>query len=124
MPDVTATVSYDFTTNVIQIPVVFDSSNEIWIPPCAVPSGTWTLTWTLVGDATFQSIEFPTTGTSLPQGVKDPTMPSEQNGLQASFQNRVTMVNSFTYTVFLQPEAGGPAVRWDPTIAVVKDPMG
>jgi hypothetical protein len=126
--------SYNLAANEVHIQVLaFSSTNtssgiDFIVPPCAVKNGIWTLIWDLVLDSSLSSAQFSSidfTG-PIPSGVEVQDEPAPVSGTQwtATIKNTVTSVNGFSYTIWVaHNDDVKDAVRQDPSIAVVQDPI-
>lgn len=107
-------------------------------PIIAIPKGGelfhWTVLWTLQSDGTldslsFEGIEVPMGGTTMPAGVGLLTSGQgpDSNQWQIAIDNRAESASPFNYTLSLTGTPAGttqPRVKkHDPTIVVTLDPM-
>lgn len=111
----------------IHVPVHPLSPDGVFAPPVIIPKGTWTVVWTIQGlDHFFQSVDIPNPINSLPDGIEiDNPIPIDSHPTvwRTTFHNDVTDVNLVDATINLSTTEGS-LLKGDPTIAVVKDPVG
>lgn len=96
----------------------------------AGPTGSqWIVTWTLAASSDLW-VKFKNPGVirlSIPGGVKDPDISGTTTQQRLTFTNDVTDVNVIRYDLDLDVEdKGGKLMQnvvFDPTIAVIKDPL-
>jgi hypothetical protein len=127
------TITYDAEQRTITLDVVVDwTGGTIMAPPLAVPSGTWTVIWNLVGE----SGDFnPLTGIFMHLGrpaeikIRD-SHHKPPARWHCTIDHQVDKVNYVGYTIRLDSIAAATAhgakrsLSHDPTIAVTPDPMG
>ncbi|HET9227182.1 MAG TPA: hypothetical protein VFR31_10975 [Thermoanaerobaculia bacterium] len=99
---------------------------QVYAPPFVVPVGTWTVTYVvqdndyLIGGVTYQDVSAGVTILENQQG-------SSSSQWTTQIRNAVTYANMMESTIVLNPTLSAPGqqpLRGDPTIAVVKDPLG
>jgi hypothetical protein len=146
----TATVSYDPAQKTIAIEVIASlptgaSNLEFEVSPVAVPRDTWTLIWDLVVTTPGLSAEFSDPGIILP--LESPQKPQQVTVVSppasdgvgrwtAQLRNDGSDIAEFSYFIVVDwflissvDPAVDPIVKitqtcHDPTISVVKEPMG
>lgn len=135
--------AYTLTPPIVRVPV-YVKEGKPFAPPFLIPKGTWTVHFDLktegwvFGGVTFHSADCTPTLTqsceSLPSGVELPLQAPVTGGktLRVSLDtNGVALVNSLGCTLTLDPAPdslnfllSSAPISGDPTIAVVKEPIG
>lgn len=127
---ITASVTFE-GGHTILVPVFLDSTDHVFAPPFLIPKNTWHVNFIVQQPEgqtplVFDDVTFASTVDNL---IIDNPGDDGETTWHTTFTNTVTDVNMLSCTITLRNPPNGPmdvVVKYcgDPTIAVVKDPLG